>query len=351
MSIHTDDTEVLEFNAEDAFLKMLEPDADKQPSDSEDEPKKKNKEPEPEDDETEETSEETPEDDAEETDEGEETDEEAEDDESDEGEEKDKKATKVVLEADADAVVKAKIDGKDVEIPVKDLTRLYGQEAALTRKSQEAAEARKHTDAQLQRYTAGLDTMLKRAIEAYKPYESINWVALSKDPSISAEEITLLQQQAQGAYDNVRYLQGEVDQTVQAVQQARHHDLMKQAQDSWKVLNDPEKGIKGWSKELYGEIREFAISSGIPKVMMDDLVDPGAFKIIHKAMLYDKGQKAAQTKTVKVDKTPKKIIKGTTEPVTKKSKPNSEASAMKRLRESGDIDDVADVFLARMARE
>jgi hypothetical protein len=76
------------------------------------------------------------------------------------------------------------------------------------------------------------------------------------------------------------------------------------------------------------------------------MVDATAFKILHKAMQYEKGKQAV-TKTKKVDKTPKKIIKGTPDEAIKKTRAEPKQDAMKRLHKSGHVDDAADAFLSR----
>lgn len=344
-TIHADveDTDHgIPFDAEAAFMQRLNGKDAETLSELEDDEEKEDKvKPKPK--AKEDTSEETPDEETEEDDEGDETDDE--DNEDDEPEDKAKK-TRVVLEADADAVVKHKVDGKDVEIPVKELTRLFGQEAALTRKGQELAEARKGVDTSVQRYAAGLETLMARANKAYEPYSKLNFLALAKDPNVSAEDLQILQTQAKEAYDNANYLKTELDNTVKSVHQMRHQNLVQAATEGWAKLSDPSTGIEGWGEPMYKEVRGYALTSGIAKGVIDELVDPAAIKLLHKAMLYDKGQKARVT-TTKVDKTPKKIIKGVTETVSKKSI-SKKSDAEARLRSTGSMDDAADVFLSRM---
>ena len=73
-------------------------------------------------------------------------------------------------------------------------------------------------------------------------------------------------------------------------------------------------------------------------------------KLLHKAMLYDKGQKAA-VKVIKVDKEPKRIIKSTPDPVIARSKGKGTDGSMAKLKATGDVEDAADVFLARMTAD
>lgn len=343
-AIQTDAHEVITAaegeDAEAAFLRAYAPDADKPSGEPEEDEDKKAK-PAPKADDKD--SEETPEDEPE-----------AEDDDAVDEDQDDDEGTsrkRVVLDQDAEAFVKHKVDGKEVEIPVKELTRLYGQEAALTRKSQETAAAQKAVEENGARYTAGLETLLQRALTDFKPYADINFLALAKDPSVSAEDLAALQAQATAAYNNVHFLNTQLDETVKQAETARVTNLRKAATESWKVLADPATGITGWDEPLYNDIRAYAKSTGLPARSVDELVDPAAIKILHKAMLYDRGQKAAvkaAVKVVKVDKEPKRIIKSTPAPVIEKSKGKGGDSSMAKLAATGDVEDAADVFFARM---
>jgi hypothetical protein len=328
-------------DAEAAFLRHYA--GDENLPEGDEEPKKNTPKAPKANEEIEETSEETPEE-TEDDSEGEPS----EDDETEADETEEEPAGKrVVLEPDADAVIKHKVDGKEIEIPVKDLTRLYGQEAALTRKSQETAELKKTVEADSQRYTAGLDTMLQRAVERFKPYANIDFLVLSKDPDISAQDLQSLRTQAQAAYEDVNFLQSQLNDVVQKQQHARHNTLVQQAQESWKVLSNEDTGIKGWNEEKYNDIRQYALKAGLAKDVVNELVDPVAIKMLHKAMLFDKGEKALVT-TKKVAHTPSKIIKSTPDNVLNKTKGKPVESALAKLKRTGSQDDAADAFLAMM---
>ena len=297
-------------------------------------------------DESPEETEETEESDTEDTEETESDDTDTEDDEEEEAPPKDTKGKKpTVIESD-DAVVKLKVDGQVVEASIKDLKRLYGQEASLTRKSQEAAQIKQRAEESGQKYVAGLENLLNRAREQATPYANINFLALTKDPNVSSEELSALSDAANKAFENVRYLESELDGVVKKATEERQQQLMVAAREAIKVLSDPKTGIPGWNEQLYNDIRRFAVAEGMNEQVVNEMVDPTAFKILHMAMQYQKGKQAV-TKTKKVDKTPKKIIKGTPEETIKKSKVEPKKSAMKRLYDTGNLEDAADAFLAR----
>ena len=253
---------------------------------------------------------------------------------SDEPEEADEKPKKVV-EASEDAVVKIKIDG---------------QEASLTRKSQEGAEIKKKAEETAVKHVTGLEKLLERAKEQAAPYANINFLALTKDPNVSPEELTALSDAANRAFDNVRYLEQELDGVVQQASQERQQQMMQMAREAIKTLTDPKTGIPGWNEQMYNDIRKFAVSTGMNEQVVNEMVDPVAFKILHMAMQYQKG-KTAVTKTKKIDKTPKRIIKGTPDEVVKKAKVDPKREVFKRLKSSGSVDDAADAFLAQWGDE
>jgi hypothetical protein len=338
--IHTDGADdfspLTESEAADAFFKLstpTKPDADG-PSGAEEEDTEQDTELDADD----EDSEETLEDEAEGEEEGDEEDADEEDD--DEGDTEKKYA-------DDDATfVKIKVGDEEHEVPVKDLKRLYGQEAALTRKSQEVAERRKAVDAEGAAYVAATSVLLQRAQERYEPFTKLNFLALAKDPTVSAKDIAVLQEQAQAAYEDVQFLQNSMGQFVRELEKRQNAELVEQAKEAIKVLSDPEKGIEGWNQKLYDDIRSFAVSNGLHPEVVNKLVDPAAIKLIHKAMLYERGAKAA---TKKVVKTPKKVVKRTQAPevdAKRKSGATRIDAAMKNLKARRDTAAAADAFFA-----
>lgn len=282
--------------------------------------------------ETEETEEETEEEEADEDEESEE----------DEGEEKPKKVLK------DDAVTKFKVDGKEVEVPVSKLQRLYGQEAALTRKSQEVAETRKKLEDQGATYVAASETMLTRARERFEQYDKIDWVLAAKE--LDGEEYKALRAEGQKAYADVQFYEKELGTFMQGVHEARHTALVAEAKATLSALQDPKTGIKGFNQAVYGEMQGFAINHGVPKEVMDNLVSEPIMRILHKAMLYEKGQKAV-TKTK--DLKPKKIIKSKTtgEAARNGFTPKTTTKALANLKKTGSQDAATDAFLASFMAE
>jgi hypothetical protein len=355
---NNDDSFTPEFDGEGAFAKLWGIEDASGPSDTtkadDDEDKKKKKSA---------SEDEGSEDDTgDEGDEGDDksTDEADEDGEDEENEGDDNEANVVVKD---DYKVKIKVGDEEKEFTIGSLKRLAGQEASLTQKSQEVATKRKQLDTQAATQVAVLDRMLAAAKKRFEPYQNINLLAASKDPNISQEELVALQQAYNSSYDDVRFLTQELGVFQQELQKQRKTELSEQAAETVKVLSDPDKGIPGFSQKLYGEMQDYAIKQGVPEDAWNEITDHISLRILHKAMLYDRGaQKVKQEsdpKTAtskKVSKAPKKIVKSLSNTdnnreAFKGSKDDSEQAAMKRLRKTGSSEDAEAAFLARFSRE
>jgi hypothetical protein len=349
-TIHQDvatETEYTGADAEDAFaalwgLKDAEkPSEDTKEADDEEdkEQDKPAKDDEDEDDDAEgddEGSEETPE-----TDEDDDSDEEGDDENAQTVEVKDEHKFKVT------------VDGEEREFSLGQLKRLAGQEASLTRKSQEVSQTRTKLEEQSAAYLLRQSKLLERARAKYEPLAKIDLLAASKDPNVTQEELVAARNTIQAAYEEVQFLEQDLTAYSQELQKAQTEELRAQAQEAIKVLSDPEKGIEGFNQPLYQEIVSFATDSGLPAEFVNNLVNPAAIKLLNYARLYMKGKTKVQSAKPDKQKAPKRIVKGTasaetTKKVTKTAKAQE---PMKRLQKSGSTDDAADAFMARWSSD
>jgi hypothetical protein len=192
--------------------------------------------------------------------------------------------------------------------------------------------------------------MVKRAQEAANPYRNVNWAALMKDPTVSAEDVGALQEAARAAFENETFLTSQLDGFMQEVQAQQQATQAEAAKACIKALTDETSPtyIKGWDQKLYNDMREFAVSVGANKDMVNSLADPAAFKLIHMAMQFHKGQQKVVTQ--KVNKAPKKIVKSSTisaQPSQDTSRTVGRAQAVAKLKKSGGSMDAAqDAFMS-----
>jgi hypothetical protein len=288
----------------------------------------------------EESSEETPEDETKEGDE--------EEGQDDDQKEDDTKAKKYADDSD-ETYVKVKIGDDEHEVKVSDLKRLYGQEASLTRKSQEVAEVRKAVEADQAKNIAAYDVMLKRATERANQYRELPWTQLMKDASVPADQLQALQAEAQKALEDETFLKNELDGFMQKVSADQLKARAESARECLKAINTPESKhhIKGWTEALYNDIRTFAADEiGLDKELVNNLTDPGAFKVLHMAMQFARGSK--KVVTTKVNKTPTKIVKNSASaPAARSSaKTVTVKQATTKAMKSGSQDDAINAFEA-----
>lgn len=339
------DLDADEMDAFAGFMERLVPSDAETPSDNETpEPKKKT-----------ETKQEPVEKDPEPSDEPEEAEKDAEKP-SDEAEAEDTEQTEEEAREAAgdDAYVKIVVGDEEHEVPVKDLKRLYGQEKALTQKSMEVAEQRKQADAKLAENVTASNALLERARARFEPYSKIDFLLAAKN--LSAEDYTNLRQAAMSAWEDVQFLEKNLQGYMQQAQQTQHNSLVERAKQALVDLADaskPQTYIEGFNEQVYNDVRKYGAEAGLSQDILHNLVDPVAIKLLNDARLYNLGKTASKGNVVvkKTNKTPKRIVKTSRSPEptgTSGDKAKLKA-ANQRLRANGDADDAAEVFLARWA--
>lgn len=250
--------------------------------------------------------------------------------------------------ADDTAKVKLQIDGEEITASVKDLKRLYGQEAALTRKSQEVAAKRKEAEDTGAKHVTALQTLVKKAEERYQPYAGIDFLVASKQ--LDAEEFAALRSEATKAYEDYKFLTQELDGFTTSQIEKQQSEYQEKAKAAIEALSDPEKGIKGWSQDVYNEIRTFATTNGLPQETMDGITDPAIIKMMWQAMRYDKAKKVATTKTKKAT-TAKKTLRSKAPSDNSSFSVGKAGKALDKLRATGDREDAANAFLSRWQQD
>lgn len=251
--------------------------------------------------------------------------------------------------ADDDEIV-VQVGDEAKRVSVKDLKRLYGQEAALTRKGQELADTRRGVDAEAVKYTTGLTRMASEAAASWAEYEKIDYL-LAKD-SMTPDAFAQLRQDATKAHQAAKYYGEELQGLHQTMTRRQQETLQASAVEAVKAIKDPTSRahISDWSNETYDKIRTFAVEEmGVDRAMVDSIVEPWAIKVLHLAMKQAAVEKAAKTIPAKAPKptvksTPKTVLKSREAAPTGKDAKSSDA--MSRLSRSGSVDDAAAAFLA-----
>lgn len=278
--------------------------------------------------------------------------------EGDEGkdEEVEEKPAKDKKYVDSDETyVKVKVGDEDKEVSVKDLKRLYGQEASLTRKSQEVADQRHVADEGVAKNVAALNVLHEKAKAKAEPYKNIDWLAVSKNPAISAEDASALQAEARAAFDDVAFFDTQLGSLMTSISDKQKADTVAQAKVCISTLSTEgtaEKPnplyIEGWGDKVYDNLRSFAVEMGADNNAINALTDPVAFKLLHMAMQFKRG--SSKVLTVKTKKSPTKIVKSSTStPATSNSSTTSRNKAIANLKRSGSDEDGVNAFMASMS--
>jgi hypothetical protein len=251
-------------------------------------------------------------------------------------------------EAGDDALVSVTIDGETRQIPVKDLKRLYGQEASLTRKSQEVAQAKKKAEEDGARYVTAAETLMSRAEERFKPYSTIDWAIAQK--TLDNDEFVALRQEAVAAYQDLQFLQQDLNTTFEKARAEREAASKEAAQEAIRQLSDPTTGIPGWSAETYQAILTHAVTNGMDKDAVSSVTDASFIKLLNKARLYDLAAAKVKNNTKLKASSAKRTMKskGSSNPV---ATAKAASDAMKKLRQTGTAEDAANAFMERWKSE
>jgi hypothetical protein len=198
--------------------------------------------------------------------------------------------------------------------------------------------------------------MLEKAKAKAAPYQALDWLAISKNPDISAAEASALRDEAQAAIGDVTFFEKDLGNLMTAIGEKQKTDRVVQAKECIASLSTPSTAdkpnplhIEGWNDKVYDELRAFARELGADANAINTLVDPFSFKVLHMAL--QNKRSSSKVLTVKTKKSPTKIVKST----SSISGSNKSASApdlnkaMASLKKSGSEEDAVNAFLAGMS--
>ena len=242
-----------------------------------------------------------------------------------------------------EAEVEILVDGETHRASVADLKRLYGQEASLTRKSQQVASQRKQAEDALQKSDALFQAMLQRAEERFEPYSKVDMLLASK--TMDAEDFAALRKEAQSAQEDVVFLKETADQYYGELQKQHQAAQRQAAAEAVKVLQE---AIPDWSNDTYSDIRSYAVAQGLPEDQVNTIVDPAVIQILNKARLFDQGKRVATVK--KKAATQKKVLRSKKSPpnaATRRKTDMDKQRAALRTNRGADLEDIASVLMSR----
>ena len=242
------------------------------------------------------------------------------------------------IAADPEAVVEFKVGDETKTIKVKDLTRLAGQEAALTQKSQQLASERKTAADTFEIAKGAYEKLLTDAKAKVDQYANLDWLKIGQ--TLTPEQAKKLRSEAQAAEEHFKFLATDAREFAK---KADAHTAETNRAAAVKAVEHVVKHIPGWNASVYSEVRAFATEAGIDASDFDQIVSGPAIVLLHDAMQFRRAKASAAKITKKVDLAPKNSV--TPKPTAGISR--SDKTAMNRLTSSGSVEDAAAVFASR----
>ena len=242
-------------------------------------------------------------------------------------------------------VFTVKVDGKEVEVTLDELQKGYSRTQDYTRKTQQIAEVRKQTEAELQavraereQYAQLLSALEAQVQQATQP--NIDWDRLYQEDPIEWVRQRELMRENQEKNAAIQSEKQRLSQLSQQEQMQYRNQMLQQEQEAliaaipeWK---DPKKAAA--EKAM---LVQFGQKAGFSPDELKNVVDHRAVVMLRKAALYDQMMsKRGQIKPV-TNNGPKPAKPGAAGRVSS----NTEAlRAQQRLAKTGRVDDAADAI-------
>jgi hypothetical protein len=247
------------------------------------------------------------------------------------------------------------VNGEEVAVSLDELLSGYSRQSDYTRKTQEVANDRKEMESlqhqynsevqqiqqERQQYAQALTNIIENQSGELERYSNIDWNALRENDPI--EYVTTREQyrEAQERVQATSQERAKAYQSHQAQEQRAQQQMLQvergkliEAIPDW---SDPEK-----QKELSSNLQSYAKDQGFSAEELNSLIDHRSILVLLKAQKYDQLQKS-DVKSKKLKNKPKVIRAGKGRSGTESSK-SKRTAQMKRLQQSGRVDDAASLF-------
>lgn len=242
-------------------------------------------------------------------------------------------------------VFTVKVDGKEVEVTLDELQKGYSRTQDYTRKTQQIAEVRKQTEAELQavraereQYAQLLSALEAQVQQATQP--NIDWDRLYQEDPIEWVRQRELMRENQEKNAAIQSEKKRLSELSQQEQMQQHQMLLQQEQEALMAAIPEWKDSKKAAAEK-AMLVQFGQKVGFSPDELKNVVDHRAVVLLRKAALYD--QMMSKRKDIKpvTNNGPKTAKPGAAGRVSN----NTEAlRAQQRLAKTGRVDDAADAI-------
>ena len=249
---------------------------------------------------------------------------------------------------EADQTVPVVIDGKTIEVPLKEVVSSYQKDKASTERFMQAAETRKAADAEIAKtrqereaYAQNLNRMQAMLEGVQQETQKIDWAKLIKEDPVEYLKQQHLASQRQEQLNQIRQEQQRVGAQMQAEGRAQfEHHLAGQQQELLKALPEWSDGTRANTER--SQLRDYLLKAGYDEAAVNNVSNAKDVILARKAMLYDQMISKAQAATKKVSNLPTKVER----PGVTDGNPSLDkrTAAYQRLAKSGKVEDAAAVF-------
>ena len=248
-------------------------------------------------------------------------------------------------EEDQPQVFTVKVDGKEVEVTLEELQKGYSRTQDYTRKTQQIAEVRKQTEAELQevraereQYAQLLSALQAQVQQAAQP--QVDWDRLYNEDPIEWVRQREVMRENQEKAAAIQSEQQRLAQLSQREQLQQREMLLAQEQEALVAAIPEWKDAKKAQAEK-AMLVQFGQKIGFTPDDLKNVVDHRAVVMLRKAALYDQMMsKRGQIKPV-TNNGPRPAKPGAAGRVSS----NTEAMrAQQRLAKTGRVDDAADAI-------
>jgi uncharacterized short protein YbdD (DUF466 family) len=253
-------------------------------------------------------------------------------------------------------VYAVKVDGEELEVSLDELVQGYSRHSDYTRKTQELASQRdemaqmqqqwaseiSQAQAERQQYMDALGQFVQQSMVGLEQYGNVNWEQLREDDPIA---FVTKKEEFRDAQERVRQAQTQqhIEQEKQQNEIARMRQLAIQEEHTKLVKAVPEWNEPEKRNKMASELSTYAVEQGFSKEELKQLIDHRSLIVLMKAQKYDALQNS-DVKAKKLKNKPKVIRAGKGTNKKADSQKAKRIASMKRLKETGHVNDSVSLF-------
>ena len=254
--------------------------------------------------------------------------------------------------------IKVKVNGEEVEVTLDELARGYSRQSDYSRKTQQLAEERKAFQAEAEairqeraQYATLLGALQQQLQSQQHLDQQPDWDRLYDEDPIQATKLERQWRKAQEERQaKLAAIQAEQQRLGQAFEQQTTEQmkalLIQQAQRLPEII--PEWKDEKVAAEGKKQLRGWLADQGLSEVEINSLSKAEHVAILRKAMLYDMGNRRAQSSVKPQPVATRPVKPGSAANVPGTKSVTDVTRAKKRLAKTGTVNDAASVLAAML---